>query len=139
MAQDVAAVWADEVDRDARFPAEAIAALREAALLSCAVPTHRGGEGVSLSELCRIARVLGRHCAATGMVFAMHQSQMLSLVRHGDSEAIRSFVEAAMEGQYLLASATTELGIGGDVRRSLCAVERVGGRLALSKNAPVIS
>ena len=41
--------------------------------------------------------------------------------------------------QLLLASATSEAGIGGDVRSSACAVEAVGDRFKLEKNATVIS
>jgi acyl-CoA dehydrogenase len=41
--------------------------------------------------------------------------------------------------QYLLASATTELGIGGDLRSSICAVKVEGERFTLEKQAPVIS
>src|SRR5665647_89384 len=36
-------------------------------------------------------------------------------------------------------SATTELGIGGDVRSSLCFIDAVGDAVTLIKNAPVIS
>jgi acyl-CoA dehydrogenase len=38
-----------------------------------------------------------------------------------------------------LASATSELGVGGDIRTSQCAVERKGERYALTKQASVIS
>ena len=41
--------------------------------------------------------------------------------------------------QLLLASATTEIGVGGDIRTSVCAVERRAGRFTLEKKAPVIS
>ena len=44
-----------------------------------------------------------------------------------------------VDRQLLLASATTEIGVGGDIRTSLCAVERQGGRFRLEKQAPVIS
>lgn len=139
VAVGVAAVWAAEVDRDARFPHEAVDALRAQRLLTCAVPRDRGGEGVSLRELCEIARVLGQSCAATAMVFAMHQTQILSLVRHNAGAGVSAFVDDAVAHQYLLASATTELGTGGDVRSSTCAVETADGSVSLTKNAPVIS
>ncbi|WP_072688130.1 acyl-CoA dehydrogenase family protein [Rhodococcus marinonascens] len=134
-----AARWAGDVDRDARFPQESVDALRDQRLLACAVPPELGGEGASLQELCTIARMLGRHCAATAMVFAMHQTQILSLVRHHSGGPVEDFLREAVARQYLLASATTELGIGGDVRRSTCAVEQSDGVVSLVKNAPVIS
>jgi acyl-CoA dehydrogenase len=39
----------------------------------------------------------------------------------------------------LIASATTEIGIGGDVRSSTCFVDHEGDRARVAKNAPVIS
>ncbi|MCJ0904078.1 acyl-CoA dehydrogenase family protein [Rhodococcus sp. ARC_M6] len=139
VADEVAAQWADQVDVEARFPAEAVAAMRKQRLLSVAVPTEFGGEGLSLREVAEIARILGSRCAASGMIFAMHQTQIYSLVKHGNTEALRAFVVEVTANQLLLASATTELGIGGDVSRSYCAVEDLGGHLLLIKNAPVIS
>ncbi len=131
--------WADEVDRAARFPQESIDVLRADVLLSCAVPVELGGQGYSLSEVGAVTRALGRHCASTAMIFAMHQIQVLSLVRHGHAASVRELLRKVVTEQSLLASATTEIGIGGDVRSSTCAVQPDGDRVQLVKNAPVIS
>jgi acyl-CoA dehydrogenase len=61
------------------------------------------------------------------------------LVRHGDVPAVRDYVRQLAVEQWLLASATTEMGVGGDVRTSICAVERDGDRFHLQKDSPVIS
>ncbi|UWD84155.1 acyl-CoA/acyl-ACP dehydrogenase [Curtobacterium flaccumfaciens] len=137
---EVAAQFADEVDRDARPPREAIAAMREYGLLAAAVPTEHGGEGASVAELSAIATELGRACAATGMVFAMHQGQVMALWRHGgDGAGVLETIEA-VRGGALVASATTERGVGGDARRSTCSIEPTDdGRIRLRKDAPVIS
>ena len=52
---------------------------------------------------------------------------------------LRAFLSELSEEQYLLASATTEVGTGGDVRSSICALEVADGRFRLEKQAPVIS
>ncbi|MFJ3034122.1 acyl-CoA dehydrogenase family protein [Curtobacterium pusillum] len=137
---DIAARFADEVDRDARPPREAIAAMKEHGLLAAAVPTELGGEGATLAELSVIATELGRSCAATAMVFAMHQGQVMALWRHGGvSCGVAAMIEAVRAGA-LVASSTTERGIGGDARRSTCAIEPdAAGRIRLRKDAPVIS
>jgi hypothetical protein len=49
------------------------------------------------------------------------------------------YLTQIVEQELLLASATTETGIGGDVRSSSCAIERDGERFRLEKDAPVIS
>jgi acyl-CoA dehydrogenase len=136
----VAGVAADEVDRDARFPTEAFEALREESFLSVLVPTELGGRGVTVGQVAEIVFQLGRHCASTAMIFAMHQIQVASIVRHGRSAFFRDYLAEVAERQLLLASATTEIGVGGDVRTSVCTVERDGtGDIHLEKQAPVIS
>lgn len=137
---DVARRFPDDVDRDARPPREAIAAMREHGLLAAAVPVELGGEGATLAELSVIATELGRACAATAMVFAMHHGQAMALWRHGgDGDGVTALVDRVRDGA-LLASSTTERGIGGDARRSTCAIEPdAHGRIRLRKDAPVIS
>ncbi|OZF04081.1 MULTISPECIES: acyl-CoA dehydrogenase family protein [Nocardiaceae] len=130
---------ADSVDHDARFPAESVEAMRGAGLLAAGIPTEFGGGGQSLTDLAHIARSLGAECASSAMIFVMHQSQVLSIVRHGKSDAMIALLQRLAEEQPLVASATTEINIGGDVRTSGCAVEYNGENITLSKTAPVIS
>ena len=139
---DVLAVlrtYADEVDRDARFPTESVDALRNAGLLGVGIPREFGGGGATLTDMARISRALGAECASTAMIFVMHQSQVLSIVRHGKSDAMADLQRRIVTDRILVASATTEINIGGDVRSSSCAVEYDGEQITLSKNAPVIS
>jgi acyl-CoA dehydrogenase len=137
---DVLAPAAEAVDRDARFPHEAIAALREARLLSAMVPPALGGMGCSVADMGAVCEALGQYCANAAMVFAMHQIQVACLVQHGlGTPWLRAYAERLAERQLLLASATTEATVGGDVRSSVCAVVRDGDRFTIEKNAPVIS
>ncbi|NIL86950.1 Cyclohex-1-ene-1-carbonyl-CoA dehydrogenase [Rhodococcus fascians] len=131
--------FAAEVDREGRFPAESVDALRSANLFAAAIPTALGGGGLSLTELARVARDLGAECASTAMIFVMHQSQILSIVRHGGTPTSDALLRRIAADQPLVASATTEINIGGDVRSSSCAVEYDGDRIHLAKTAPVIS
>lgn len=138
--RDVIAPHAVEVDRDARFPHEAFAALKSHKYLTSYVPLEHGGMGLNVAEIGRMCEVLGQYCASTAMVFAMHQIQVACIVHHAlGSPFFQSYVREMVERQYLLASATTELGIGGDVRSSICAVLVDGDRFTLDKQTPVIS
>src|ERR1700723_1180765 len=86
----VAAEFADDVDRAGRFPVEAIAAVKAEGLMGVMAPSSLGGEDASLSALSEICYVLGRACASTAMIYAMHQVKIACLVRHGvDSAWIR--------------------------------------------------
>jgi acyl-CoA dehydrogenase len=140
LGRDVIAAHADAVDRDARFPSEAFAALRSAKLLSCYVPSEYGGMGFSIADLSKICEALAHYCGSTAMIFAMHQIQVACIVHHAlSADFFRRYMRELVEQQYLLASATTELGIGGDVRSSICAVNVEGENFTLEKQAPVIS
>jgi len=120
----LAAEHAEEVDREARFPQEAIDALRAAGALSWGVPVTCGGEGAEIEDVCEATFELSKRCSATGMVFAMHQIQVACMARHlSDSTWLRSYLQRLVKEQRLIASATSEVGTGGDVRKSLAAVQ----------------
>ena len=137
---EMAARHADDVDARARFPREAFATLKEQKLLGLLVPVRDGGAGASLADIVSVCHALGQACASTAMIYAMHQIQVWCMVRHGgDSAWHRAFLKRLASEQLLMASATTEAGIGGDVRSSICAVEEKDGRFAFEKQATVIS
>jgi acyl-CoA dehydrogenase len=137
---ETAAAHADAVDCAARFPSEAIEVARAERLLSLLVPIDSGGEGASISDVVDVCYVLGRACAASGMVFAMHQIMVAIMVRHARGSAWHHrMLQSLCAEQLLLASSTTEGVGGGDLRASVCAVRLDGGRMSLEKNASVIS
>lgn len=140
IADKVAGPASIAVDIEGRFPHESIEALRDAGLLGAYLPTSVGGAGATMTDIVAIGHVLGTRCGSSAMVFAMHQIQVACLAHHGlETPAIRKFAERVTAEQLLLASATTEAGVGGDVRSSRCAVEPHGDRVRLRKDTPVIS
>ena len=139
LAADHLAPYAAEVDREGRFPREGVDALREAGLLGAMVPRELGGLGHDVEQAAVVVRELARACASTAMVLAMHHIQVAMLVRHGHTPALLDFNRRIAAEQLLIASATTEIGIGGDTRSSLCHVEVDGDSFSLTKQAPVIS
>ena len=135
-----AATEAEAVDRDARFPQAAIDAARQQRLLGVQIPQQFGGDGATIFDITDMCYTLGRSCSSTAMIFAMHQTKVACLVRHG---AGSSWHEALMRRvaseQMLLASSTTEGQNGGNIRSSAAAVERTGTDISLLRNATVIS
>lgn len=67
------------VDADARFPAEAVAALRESGLLGLTLPTDAGGLGGGPRELTQVVGALAGVCGSTAMVYLMHVSAAMSV------------------------------------------------------------
>ena len=137
---EIAARQAADVDKSARFPREAIDELKKEKLLGAYVPKDLGGLGYGISELGAMCGVLAQNCASTGMVVAMHHIQVACIVRHGlASPFFRRYLSELCERQLLIASVTSEVGVGGDTRSSICAVEREGGQFKLNKDATTIS
>jgi acyl-CoA dehydrogenase len=136
----VAADNAEAVDRDARFPEEAVAAIRQQRLLGIMVPPQMGGEGASVSDAADVCFRLGRGCSSTAMIYAMHQIKVACVLRHRrNSSWHERLLRRLCAEQLLLASSTTEGQGGGNVRASAAAVERSGSRINLVRSATVIS
>lgn len=136
----VAAANADDVDAAGRFPREAVDAMKAERLLGIQIPAYLGGESATTAEIAEVCCILGQACAASGMVFAMHQIKASSLVSHGEGAPWHeAYMRRIAADQLLLASATTEGGIGGNLRNSICAIEVDGDTCRLTKDATVIS
>jgi len=75
------------------------------------------------------------------MIFAMHQIQVACLVRHGRSERFfREYLTRLAREPRLIASVTSEAGVGGSTRTSIAPIEyRAGARCRLQKNGTIVS
>ncbi|WP_394827914.1 acyl-CoA dehydrogenase family protein [Pendulispora albinea] len=140
IAHEVAARHAADVDLQARFPTETFEAAKQAKLLSAAVPRELGGAGADLRELTTMCSELAQGCGASGMVLAMHHIQVACIARHGlASPFFRRYLEEVCERQLLIGSVTSEVGVWGDTRSSICALVRHGDRCRLEKDATTAS
>jgi acyl-CoA dehydrogenase len=136
----IAAADAEGVDRDGRFPKAAIDAARERKLLGAQIPVALGGFGASIFDLTDMCYALGRACSSSAMIFAMHQTKVACLVRHGSgSRYHEALMRRVASEQLLLASSTTEGQNGGNIRSSAAAVEHNDAEISLVRNATVIS
>jgi acyl-CoA dehydrogenase len=135
-----ATVEAEEVDLKARFPKAAIDAARAQKLLGMQIPVEFGGFGATVHDLTEVCYTLGRACASTAMIFAMHQTKVACLIRHGTgSDWHEALMRRVASEQLLLASSTTEGQNGGNIRSSAAAVEQSSGEISLVRSATVIS
>ena len=136
----IAAQHAAAVDSEAGFPAESFAALREQRLLGIMIPAELGGEGALISQVADVCYRLGRVCASTAMIYAMHQIMAACIVRHaGDNVTLREMLRRMAEDQLLVASSTTEGQGGGNIRSSEAPLQCQDGLVSLERNASVIS
>ncbi|MET7737664.1 acyl-CoA dehydrogenase family protein [Streptomyces sp. NPDC005402] len=132
-----AAAAAAEVDRNARFPHEAVTSLREGRLLNAAAPTHLGGLGLTIEQLVDVGGRIARSCGTSAMIWAMHQVQLACVARHHPDAPLLARILAE---QWLIASVTSEVGIGGDLRSSRASVNSAdNGVHTLEKQASTVS
>jgi acyl-CoA dehydrogenase len=137
---DVAGRHASDVDSAARFPHEAIDALKKHRLLSAGVPTEFGGFGAGMQQQAAICETLGQHCASTAMIYAMHLIQVACIARHrAASPFFARYLVELVEKQTLIASVTSEATVGGELRTSVACVEHHADRIAVIKDATTIS
>jgi acyl-CoA dehydrogenase len=140
VAVDVALPNAALADRAAAFPTQTFEALRRKGMLGLMVPKSLGGQEMELRKIANLCAILAGACGASGMIYAMHQIKLSSLVAHGmQTDYHRALMRDVAAKQLLIASSTTEAGIGGDLRISNCAIETTGDRVSLTKQASVLS
>ena len=84
-------------DRDATFPTENWADLRDAGLLGLCIPVADGGLGGDFVAYALVAEELGRHCATTALTFNMHTATTILVGQIADdldlTAAERSLLE----------------------------------------------
>lgn len=68
---------AERYDREASFPFENYADMRQAGLLGLCVPEKFGGKGADLRTYSIVSATLGKYCGATALTFNMHACSTL--------------------------------------------------------------
>lgn len=112
VANEVAGPLAEEIDRDARWPAESMAALARDGLAGLTVPAHLGGLGQGLSGLAAATEVLGRTCASTAMCFGMHCVGSAVIAAKATASQEEEFLRPIARGEHLTSLALSETGSG---------------------------
>jgi len=115
--------------------------LKSEGLIAAVVPASHGGPGLGIAEVARITQDIARVSGSAGLLYAMHMSQLLSLVRHGgDTPYFDDLKRRAVRDQLLFCSGTSERGLGGDILHSICVIEEdTDGGLKVTKDIPNIS
>src|SRR3954454_15254670 len=72
VARDVLAKHAADVDKQARWPAESIDALKAGGFLGLTVPASHGGAGQGPRAFANVVAKLAEGCASTAMIYLMH-------------------------------------------------------------------
>ncbi|HVL33093.1 MAG TPA: acyl-CoA dehydrogenase family protein [Actinomycetota bacterium] len=110
--RQVLALYADKIDREARWPEESIRALQEAGLAGLVVPEEFGGLGQGMVGLVRVCEILGKHCASSAISYGMHCVGAAVLAAKPTSEQSTRFLAPIAEGKHLTTLSLSEPGTG---------------------------
>jgi alkylation response protein AidB-like acyl-CoA dehydrogenase len=110
LARDIAARRAGEVDSQARFPKESVAALKEQGFLGLCLPKDLGGKGEGPRTFAAVVEEIAQGCGSTAMVYVMHvagaQAVAASETLEGKDEVLRRMAS----GKHLTTLALSERG-----------------------------
>ncbi|HYM67606.1 MAG TPA: acyl-CoA dehydrogenase family protein [Patescibacteria group bacterium] len=133
LAQGVAEPLAEAVDRDHRFPEEAVKAAAEAGLLGVLIPREYGGAGLDALAFAICIEELAQACASTSVIVDVHTSVGSEpILLFGDEEQKRRFLPELASGRILGAFALTEPGSGSDAASLKTTARRDGDRYVLN-------
>lgn len=104
--EDTIGPRAAEVDRQAVFPAEGVAALGRAGVLGLMSAADVGGADASLAVAARVIEHLAGACSSTAMVVLMHYSAVAVVEAHGGEDMRREIAS----GRHLTTLAFSEAG-----------------------------
>ncbi|TMB88852.1 MAG: acyl-CoA dehydrogenase [Chloroflexi bacterium] len=115
LAQGVARPHAADVDREHRFPEEAIDAARAAGLLGVLIPREYGGAGLDAIAFAVCIEELAQACASTSVIVDVHTSVGSEpILLFGNEEQKRRWLPELASGELLGAFALTEPASGSD-------------------------
>lgn len=123
---------AAEVDRDHRFPEEAIRAVIEAGLMGVLIPREYGGAGLDALAFAIVVEELAQACASTAVIVDVHTSVGTEpILLFGDEGQKRRWLPRLASGEILGAFALTEPASGSDAASLQTSARRDGGGYVL--------
>ena len=133
LAQGVALPHAAEVDRDYRFPHEAVSAAAAAGLLGVLIPSEYGGAGLDAIAFAVCIEELAQACASTSVIVDVHTSVGSEpILLFGTEEQKRRWLPPLASGELLGAFALTEPASGSDAASLTMTARRKGNDYVLN-------
>src|SRR5712664_3482297 len=133
LAQAVALPLAAEVDRDRRFPEEAVRAAADAGLMGILIPREYGGAGLDALAFTLCIDELAQACASTSVIVDVHTSVGSEpIVLFGTPEQKRRWLPRLASGELLGAFALTEPAAGSDAASLQTSARRYGDGYVLN-------
>ncbi len=133
LAQGVVQPLAAEIDREHRFPREAVSAAAEAGLLGVLIPREYGGAGLDALAFAVCIEEIAQACASTAVIVDVHTSVGTEpILLFGDEEQKRRWLPPLARGELLGAFALTEPASGSDAASLQTTARRNGSGYVLN-------
>ncbi len=110
LAADVVARHATDVDTNARFPSESMAALAQGGFYGLCIDVSFGGQGQGPATFAAVVEELARHCGSTAMVYVMHIAAAKMIETSTTLPTKADVLRAIAEGKHLTTLALSERG-----------------------------
>lgn len=110
IAKDIAGKHAADVDQKARFPDEAISALRTQGLMGLCVPEANGGKGHGPRAFVGVVEELAQACPSTAMIFTMHVTSAQAIASSKGLASKDAVLKDIAAGKHLSTLALSEKG-----------------------------
>ena len=124
---------AAEVDRDHRFPDEAIKAAAESGLMGVLIPRQYGGAGLDALAFAICIEELAQACASTAVIVDVHTSVGTEpILLFGDDEQKKRWLPTLASGRLLGAFALSEPASGSDAASLKTTARRNDGGYVLN-------
>ena len=108
LSQEVLSKHAAEVDRDVKFPTEAMQAIQKAGLAGLLVPAQDGGLGADPLTCVKVWELLASGCANTALCFVTHCAASVALASGARGPVRQEELAELMRGSHLCALALSE-------------------------------
>jgi alkylation response protein AidB-like acyl-CoA dehydrogenase len=132
-AQSTVSAHAADVDREHRFPREAVEAARALDLMGILIPDEYGGAGRDHLAFTICIEELARACASTSVIIDVHNSVASEpILLFGTEEQKRAWLPRMASGEMLGAFALTEPGFGSDAAALRTSATRHGDEWVLT-------
>jgi alkylation response protein AidB-like acyl-CoA dehydrogenase len=132
IAESKIAPYAAEVDRDARFPHEAVAALVATDFFAPHVPEEYGGAGADALATVLVIEEISRVCVSSSLIPAVNKLGSLPVQIAGSEELKKKYLGALARGEGLFSYCLSEPDAGSDAGGMTTRAVREGDEYVLN-------